>query len=87
MGSASLRTAAERLERATTQTLLLMTVAYFVCWTPYAALCLYVMIEGVPATPILHAIAILAAKSSVLWNPLLYIANNDDVREKKNFAH
>ena len=55
-----------------------MTLAFFTCWLPYAVLCLYSMLGGRgPAS--IFVLPILFAKSSIVWNPLLYIFFNDEV--------
>ena len=75
-----MRAIASRREKSATKTILLMTLAFFVCWLPYAVLCLFSMAGGQgPAS--IFVLPILFAKSSIVWNPLLYIFCNDEVSE------
>ena len=78
--SAQLRNIAERRERTATRILVIMTSSFFICWLPYATVCLVVVFGGDQITwPLLHVIPILFAKSSVCWSPLLYMFCNEEV--------
>ncbi|TRY64265.1 hypothetical protein TCAL_03984 [Tigriopus californicus] len=74
-----LRSIAERRERGATRILMLMTLAFFICWMPYACLSLFSMAGG-NVQSAWHVLPILFAKSSVCWNPFLYIFCNDEFK-------
>ena len=58
-----------------------MNIAFFTCWMPYGivALCYIFGGEGF-VNPLIVVIPLLASKSSVCWNPMLYIVMNFQVR-------
>ena len=60
-----------------------MNIAFFTCWMPYGivALCYIFGGEGF-VNPLIVVIPLLASKSSVCWNPMLYIVMNFQVRPK-----
>ena len=60
-----------------------MNIAFFTCWMPYGivALCYIFGGEGF-VNPLIVVIPLLASKSSVCWNPMLYIVMNFQVRLK-----
>ena len=65
-----------------------MNIAFFTCWMPYGivALCYIFGGEGF-VNPLVVVIPLLASKSSVCWNPMLYIVMNFQVRLKLNWDH
>ena len=55
-----------------------MNLSFLVCWLPYATIALcYIFGKELPTVVI--ALPLMAAKSSVCWNPILYIAMNRQV--------
>jgi len=58
-----------------------MNIAFFTCWMPYGivALCYIFGGEGF-VNPLIVVIPLLASKSSVCWNPMLYIVMNFQFR-------
>ena len=59
-----------------------MNVSFLVCWMPYAVIAIC-YIFGKELSTMVIALPLMAAKSSVCWNPILYIAMN---RQVSNFC-
>ena len=59
----------------------IMTVSFYVCWTPFAVKCI-LAIQQIQLTAVVAGLALLLAKLGVIINPLIYIFNNNDVRPK-----
>ena len=59
-------------------TIAIMTISFYVCWTPYAIKCILAILQ-IHLSPVLSGLAILFAKLGVVINPLIYIFNNKDV--------
>jgi hypothetical protein len=55
-----------------------MIVAFLVSWLPYAIVC-FVKIAGYDVTPTVSALPLLCAKSSICWNPIIYVVLNEQV--------
>jgi hypothetical protein len=45
---------------------------------PYAIVC-FIKMTGYDVTPTVSALPLLCAKSSICWNPIIYVALNDSV--------
>ena len=59
-------------------TVMIMTVGFYVCWTPYAIRCVLDMF-GVDLTALLSSLTLLFAKLGVVINPCIYIFHNKEV--------
>ena len=60
-----------------------MNLSFLVCWLPYAVIaCFY--IAGKKLSTHVIMLPLMTAKSSVCWNPILYIAMNRQVYTDKN---
>lgn len=61
---------------------LLMIVAFLIAWTPYSITALLVQF-GDPSvlTPAAGVVPALLAKSSICYNPIIYVGLNSQVRE------
>ena len=59
-----------------------MNVSFLVCWMPYAVIAIC-YIFGKELSTMVIALPLMTAKSSVCWNPILYIAMN---RQVSNFC-
>ncbi len=55
-----------------------------VSWTPYSVVC-FIKMAGLPVTPTMSAIPLLFAKSSICWNPIIYVILNDQVNHNNWF--
>ena len=56
----------------------IMTLSFYLCWTPYAIRCILGMVE-VELNAKLSGISILFSKLGVIMNPLVYIFYNKEV--------
>ena len=65
-------------QRNTTLLLLIMTVSFYVSWTPYAINSILAM-SGIVLPRLVNVIAILCSKSGTVINPILYIFYNKSV--------
>ncbi|XP_060566817.1 visual pigment-like receptor peropsin [Ruditapes philippinarum] len=71
-----------RREQRVAITVLLMIGAFFLSWTPYSIVTIIVIfgkLEDVPVSVIM--IPTLMAKSSIIWNPLIYVVRHNDFRK------
>ncbi|XP_050524855.1 rhodopsin-like [Daktulosphaira vitifoliae] len=57
-----------------------MIIAFLISWTPYAVLALLIAFAGVQVSPIVSIILAIFAKSSICWNPIIYIGLNTQFR-------
>lgn len=57
--------------------------AFLLCWTPYAVVSLWSAL-GNPSdvSPVAGTVPSLIAKSSVVWNPLIYVLTNKQFRSR-----
>ena len=67
-----------RSNTAIAKTIGIMTVSFYVCWTPYAMRSILELF-GFKLTNIPSALALLIAKLGVIVNPLIYIFFNKEV--------
>ncbi|XP_066145759.1 pineal opsin-like [Euwallacea fornicatus] len=71
-----------RMESRTTYMILVMILAFLIAWTPYAVFALLAQFADpaliTPATAVLPA---LIAKSSICYNPVIYIVLNNQFRQ------
>ena len=57
-----------------------MNIAFLVCWLPYGVICIIYIFGGRGyVSPTVVVIPLLMAKTSVCWNPIIYIAMNPQV--------
>ncbi|KAL4090684.1 hypothetical protein QTP88_025476 [Uroleucon formosanum] len=57
-----------------------MIVAFLTAWMPYSVLALMIAFGGVHISPVVSIIPALCAKSSICWNPIIYIGLNTQFR-------
>ena len=65
-------------ERRASLMILLMIFAFMVSWFPYTIICFFKM-TGYEVTPTISALPLLFAKSSICWNPIIYVVLNEQV--------
>nr|QGW08844.1 rhodopsin [Carcharhinus melanopterus] len=71
----------QRAEREVTRMVIIMVVAFLICWSPYASVAFYIFTnQGSEFGPIFMTIPAFFAKSSSLYNPLIYILMNKQFR-------
>ena len=68
----------QRSNTAIAKTMTIMTVSFYICWTPYAIRCMLAMF-GIGLSVIPASLALLFAKLGVIINPLIYIFYNKEV--------
>lgn len=87
-GPVSLQAAAQQQESATTQKaekevtrmVIIMVIAFLICWVPYASVAFYIFThQGSNFGPIFMTIPAFFAKSSSIYNPVIYIMMNKQV--------
>uniref|UniRef100_Q90215 Rhodopsin, freshwater form n=1 Tax=Anguilla anguilla TaxID=7936 RepID=OPSD2_ANGAN len=71
----------QRAEREVTRMVIIMVISFLVCWVPYASVAWYIFThQGSSFGPIFMTIPAFFAKSSSLYNPLIYICMNKQSR-------
>ncbi|XP_067855135.1 rhodopsin [Heptranchias perlo] len=71
----------QRAEREVSRMVILMVIAFIVCWVPYASVAFYIFLnQGSEFGPIFMTFPSFFAKSSALYNPLIYILMNKQFR-------
>ncbi|XP_078270451.1 rhodopsin [Rhinoraja longicauda] len=71
----------QRAEREVTRMVVIMVIAFLICWLPYAGTAFYNFVnQGCEFSPILMTVPAFFAKSSALYNPLIYILMNKQFR-------
>ncbi|TRY94573.1 hypothetical protein DNTS_024129 [Danionella cerebrum] len=71
----------QRAQREVTRMVILMVIAFLICWVPYASVAWYIFThQGSHFSPIFMTIPAFFAKSSALYNPLIYILMNKQFR-------
>lgn len=87
-GPVSLQAAAQQQESATTQKaekevtrmVIIMVIAFLICWVPYASVAFYIFThQGSDFGPIFMTFPAFFAKSSSIYNPVIYIMMNKQV--------
>jgi hypothetical protein len=72
---------AERKQLKVTIIIVLMTLSFYITWTPYAINSLLAMVGAMVHRPT-AVLSILFAKSGTIINPILYIFLNKQVNQK-----
>ncbi|KAJ8257288.1 hypothetical protein GJAV_G00183990 [Gymnothorax javanicus] len=71
----------QRAEREVTRMVIIMVISFLVCWVPYASVAWYIFThQGSSFGPVFMTIPSFFAKSSALYNPLIYICMNKQFR-------
>nr|BAB21486.1 fresh water form rod opsin [Conger myriaster] len=71
----------QRAEREVTRMVVIMVISFLVCWVPYASVAWYIFThQGSTFGPIFMTIPSFFAKSSALYNPMIYICMNKQFR-------
>ncbi|MBN3323394.1 OPSB protein, partial [Atractosteus spatula] len=71
----------QRAEREVTRMVILMVISYIVCWTPYGSVAWYIFThKGADFGPVFMTGPAFFAKSSALYNPLIYVCMNKQFR-------
>ncbi|XP_053393178.1 visual pigment-like receptor peropsin [Mercenaria mercenaria] len=71
-----------KIERKMLKSCFLMCGVYWVCWSPYAVMSFWQSFGDPDTIPlVLTEIPAAAAKSQVVWNPIIYVATNKQFRK------
>nr|Q9YGZ0.1 RecName: Full=Rhodopsin [Sardina pilchardus]CAA77259.1 opsin [Sardina pilchardus] len=71
----------QRAEREVTRMVIIMFVAFLACWVPYASVAWYIFThQGSEFGPVFMTIPAFFAKSSAVYNPVIYICLNKQFR-------
>ncbi|KAM9828959.1 rhodopsin-like [Syngnathus typhle] len=71
----------QRAEKEVTRMVVVMVIAFLVCWVPYASVAWYIFAnQGVQFGPVFMTAPAFFAKSAALYNPIIYILLNKQFR-------
>ncbi|XP_040048110.1 extra-ocular rhodopsin [Gasterosteus aculeatus] len=71
----------QRAEREVTRMVVVMVISFLVCWVPYATVAWYIFANrGTEFGPVFMTVPAFFAKSSALYNPVIYILFNRQFR-------
>ncbi|KAG6939342.1 rhodopsin, partial [Chelydra serpentina] len=70
----------QKAEREVTRMVIIMVISFLVCWVPYASVAFYIFThQGSDFGPVFMTIPAFFAKSSAIYNPVIYIVMNRQV--------
>ncbi|TSL97265.1 rhodopsin [Bagarius yarrelli] len=73
----------QRAEKEVTRIVVVMVIAFLVCWLPYASVAWYIFAnQGSEFGPVFMTVPAFFAKSAALYNPVIYIFLNRQVRSQ-----
>ncbi|KAM3872030.1 rhodopsin-like [Diretmus argenteus] len=71
----------QRAEREVSRMVVLMVISFLICWLPYAGTAWYIFCnQGTAFGPVFMALPMFFAKSSAIYNPMIYICMNSQFR-------
>nr|BAM72016.1 rhodopsin [Engraulis japonicus] len=71
----------QRAEREVTRMVVIMFIAFLVCWVPYASVAWFIFCnQGSEFGPVFMTMPAFFAKSSAIYNPLIYVCMNKQFR-------
>lgn len=77
----------QRAEKEVTRMVVVMVISFLVCWVPYATVAWYIFAnQGADFGPIAMTVPAFFAKSAALYNPVIYILLNRQVKKKRPTA-
>ncbi|XP_059087850.1 rhodopsin-like [Tigriopus californicus] len=77
----TIRRMSQRRDRRIAAHVIWMNVSFILCWMPYGVItCFYFFGGEGYVTPAVVVIPLMTAKSSVCWNPVIYVAMNPQFR-------
>nr|QJT41798.1 rhodopsin 1_2 [Serrasalmus rhombeus] len=72
----------QRAEHKVTRMVFVMIMAFLMCWLPYVSMAWYIFThQGITVSPLFVTIPSFFAKSSTLYNPIIYICMNKPFRD------
>lgn len=70
----------QKAEKEVTRMVIIMVISFLICWVPYASVAIYIFTnQGSDFGPIFMTIPAFFAKSSAIYNPVIYIVMNKQV--------
>lgn len=70
----------QKAEKEVTRMVIIMVISFLICWLPYASVAFYIFTnQGSDFGPIFMTIPAFFAKSSAIYNPVIYIVMNKQV--------
>lgn len=70
----------QKAEKEVTRMVIIMVIAFLICWVPYASVAFYIFTnQGSDFGPVFMTIPAFFAKSSAIYNPVIYIVMNKQV--------
>lgn len=70
----------QKAEKEVTRMVIIMVISFLICWVPYASVAFYIFTnQGSDFGPIFMTIPAFFAKSSAIYNPVIYIVMNKQV--------
>ncbi|NWR34137.1 OPSD protein, partial [Tachuris rubrigastra] len=71
----------QKAEKEVTRMVIIMVISFLICWLPYASVAFYIFTnQGSDFGPIFMTIPAFFAKSSAIYNPVIYIVMNKQFR-------
>ncbi|CAM2116682.1 rhodopsin [Caretta caretta] len=71
----------QKAEREVTRMVIIMVIAFLICWVPYASVAFHIFThQGSDFGPVFMTIPAFFAKSSAIYNPVIYIVMNKQFR-------
>ncbi|XP_064289255.1 rhodopsin isoform X2 [Passer domesticus] len=71
----------QKAEKEVTRMVIIMVISFLICWVPYASVAFYIFTnQGSDFGPIFMTIPAFFAKSSAIYNPVIYIVMNKQFR-------
>lgn len=73
----------QQAEREVTRMVIVMVMAFLICWLPYTTFALVVATnKGIVIQPALASLPSYFSKTATVYNPIIYVFMNKQVREK-----
>lgn len=73
----------QQAEREVTRMVIVMVVAFLICWLPYTTFALVVATsKDIAIQPALASLPSYFSKTATIYNPVIYVFMNKQVREK-----
>lgn len=70
----------QKAEKEVTRMVIIMVISFLICWLPYASVAFYIFTnQGSDFGPIFMTIPAFFAKTSAIYNPVIYIVMNKQV--------
>ncbi|KAM3871873.1 rhodopsin-like [Diretmus argenteus] len=72
----------QRAQKEVSRMVVLMLISYLICWIPYASVAWYIFThQGSAFGPVFMTLPMFFAKSSAIYNPMIYVCMNSQFRQ------